>query len=131
MITITRANRQDLDMVDRWYIERGMSKTNPDLIPPTTYIASINGQPVASAALVLTNCTGVALIENVIGHPGMPALRREALPELFRFLQSMAKDWGARYLFLSSLEDKVKTRYEEYGFKRKTDNISLFSFEIE
>ena len=131
MITFRRATKEDLAMIDGWYLEMGMSKTNPALIPPTTYVAKFNGQPVASAALVLTNCTGVALIENVVGHPAMPALRREALPELFRYLKEMAKDWGAKYLFLSSFEDKVKTRYEEYGFKKKTDNLTLFFIETE
>lgn len=130
MIEVRLMDKEGREAMNSWYKEWGFGPLIEDLTPPTTYVAYFNGEPMATAALVLTNTPKVAFIENIVGNPAMPALRRESMPELLRYIEKQAEMWGIRYLFMGTLNEKVKARYEEYGFKKKTDGMSYYFKEL-
>lgn len=129
MINIRQITGDDFFLINAWYRERGLGVPPEQLHPPTTYIADVNGDPVLSVSLVLTNCTAVGMIENLITKPNSE-LSREALPEVIRFIEIKAKEWGVKYLFMNAVVEKLKTKYEEFGFKRKADTFQYLFKEI-
>ena len=117
----------DFDMICGWHIERNMPIPPRDIYPVTTYIAELDGVPILSCSLFLMNAPGCAKVENLIGSVNNSVARREAVPMIFRHIESIAKAWGYSRLVLFSYEKHLKEKYEGLGYTRTLENVTTFS----
>jgi hypothetical protein len=130
MVNIRLCTTEDKVEIIRWFAEWGCGVPSVALFPPTTFIATIDNEPVASASLIFTNAPNVAMIENVVKSPAFKSIGREALPPLFNYIEQYAKDFGVRHLFINAVLEQVGDRYKDYGFKLRSSNLACFSKEI-
>lgn len=130
MITIRDYAPSDHENLVRWHKGYGINEVPRYLIPPTTYLAECNGKPVGSVSLILTNCHGVALIENLIGDKEQNAVRDRAIPVLIKYAEEEAKKRGIRIVFMNAIVDKLKTKYESFGYRKASDNLSMLIKEL-
>lgn len=126
MITFRKYTDKDWQMVAMWHREWCQEPTPWTFYPPTTYMAEVNGFPVACACLYLMNNAEAAMIENLVGHPTKHDERNEAVPKLFAFLEDQASAWGYKRMIVLAFEDKLKMRYTSFGYSKTKDNITSF-----
>ena len=117
-------------MLQSWYNNIGWELKETSLPTDTTYILEVDNIPVLSACLFLMNCKDASMVENVIGNPEYKELRKGKLPLLINHLENEAKNLGYNTLVIFSFEDKVKSIYENLGFKKTLENVTTFAKEI-
>lgn len=125
MIKIRTLKPEDIKMVSSWHIEEVGTEIEGWMLPPTTFIAELNDTPMLCLSLALTNCTGIAQMENLVGNPAFKAIRKECLEPLVHFVCDYAKMFGARRIYMNAYIDKLKDKYESLGFTKATETLSL------
>lgn len=127
MLTISLLNPSDVHTTLEWW---GDSEAKPTaaMLPPTTYVVTEGGEPVASACLLLTNNSYAAMVEHLIANPQVDkSTRRIAVGALIKFLETEAKLRGYRYLTIFSYIDGLKHRYRDLGFQPTREGITTFA----
>jgi hypothetical protein len=119
--------RTDFEMISRWLSLWNQPVGNKDFYPKTTYVATVDGVPVLTGCLYLTNCKNAAMMENIIGDPNKPKERKAALSKLFDHIAKEAKRLGYKYIVSMVLEPKLIANYEKHGFAVTARNYTSVS----
>lgn len=125
MINIRTLKPSEFEMINGWQKEEIGYGFEFWMLPPTTFVVEVNETPVAAVSLILTNCHAISQIENLVGNPAKRNERREAIPHLINFVCEYAKSFGSRRIYMNAYVDKLKEKYESFGFTKASDNLSL------
>lgn len=117
-------------MIQAWWREYNMPVPSKGMYPSTSYVAEVNGEPVASACLFMTNAKAASFFENLVSNPSKKKERREAVPALFKYIESVAIAYGYTHLVIMSYREGLKKRYEDLGFEKTMDGITLLAKKI-
>lgn len=125
MIHVRSMKDADFDMILSWWKEWECPLPTRDMYPLTSYIAEVDGVPVASACLYITNAKKAAWLENLVSNPAKTVERAEAIPALFRYIENMAKAFGYSHLVIMAEKEKLKSRYEALGFRKTMEGVTI------
>ena len=120
MITIRRMDlRKEWELLQKWWEASGQTSLTPDMVPPTTFLAEEDGEPLVSLSLTTSNTLYGAELSFFVGNPEKkgPA-RREATREIFLFVEGLAKLLGYRKLYGFASNAKLGAYYNGLGYDR-------------
>jgi len=101
-----------------WWDDRGEGIMDPQLLPPDGVLARFeDGPPLAAAWLCLIEGTPVAVVDWMIGRPGLGAMTaRAACRAVFVELERLAREKGRRMLFATACRQSMAREIEACGF---------------
>lgn len=125
---------KDSDYIEifKWWIKA-------DEIPPfkemltkeTTFVYEKNDKPLVCISLYLTNCKEIAYLENFVRDPQFLGKEKDtAMRQILDYVENVAKTRGYKRLICFSYKDKVKSKYEEFGYRNTLNNLASFVKEI-
>lgn len=132
MMTIDKFEpNSDYETTKHWWGAVNEPAPPLDLIPETTFIIRYNDAPILALSLFLTNCKGVAYLENFVGNPDFKgAIRRDAAQALVDYACNFAAALGVMRVGCLAYRDKLKPRYEQLGMIKTLDNVSSFARDL-
>lgn len=123
--------RDDYLLLRSWWTLRKMVPPQIDMMPEeSTFIAEVNGIPVASVSIILTN-TGTAWVDNFIADPESDTeMRKIAMDLTWEEIKRSLKTQGYVRLFAMSVNPRTRRRYEHFGFKKTLENVTTMMGEL-
>ena len=117
-ITTEPVTADTLPEILRWWEERGEGIMDPQLLPPDGVVARYeDGRLLAAAWLCLIEGTPVAVVDWMIGRPGLGAMTaRVACHAVFDELERLARAKGRRMLFATACRQSMARVIEACGF---------------
>lgn len=127
-INIRQYNKEDFSLVKSWWalLDKGLSEyTYPE---ESSYILEINNKPLACASLYLMNSPIACMMENLISDPKSEIENKSTyINNFMSFLEQKAKDRGYISIIAMTYVDKLKDKYSTLGYKKITDNLTVFA----
>lgn len=117
----------DLALLESWAKSYGIPSLNEAAIPATTYIAELDGHPVVSLSMMLTNNKEYAYLEYAVGNPefGPSKARQAAFKDLVQWMEHLAKGAGYKRLVCLAPDPKLEAYYESLGYKTERRGLSF------
>ena len=118
-------------LIKSWWTLRKMVPPLLDMMPEeSTFVLDVEGKPVASLSLILTN-TGTAWLDNFITDPESDAdIRKIGMDLAWQEILTFLKRENYSRLFAMSVNVNTKKRYEEFGFKQTLQGVTTMTMEI-
>ena len=118
-------------LIKSWWTIRKMVPPLLDMMPEeSTFVLDVEGKPVASLSLILTN-TGTAWLDNFITDPESDAdIRKIGMDLAWQEILTFLKRENYSRLFAMSVNVNTKKRYEEFGFKQTLQGVTTMTMEI-
>ncbi len=128
MVRIRPLGASDLPIIMKWWAAANEPAPPSDTMPlESSFVAEVDGKPVLSVSVLLTNSPSLAYTENFIGAPDSKgASRREAALMLSDHIAAFAKARGCKYLACIAYRPKLWGRYEELGYVKTLEGVSTF-----
>jgi hypothetical protein len=122
----------DFQMIKSWWDAADVQAPNRALMPKeTTFILELDGKPVMTLALFITNSFGMAYIENFVAAPDFKSsVRKKASKVLFDHILNFAKKLGYHRVCMFAYNDKLANRYTELGMNKTLNNVTTFAKEL-
>jgi len=117
-ITTEAVGPETLPEILTWWEERGEGTMDSALLPPDGVVARYeDGRLLAAAWLCLIEGTPVAVVDWMIGRPGLGAMTaRAACRAVFVELEQLAREKGRRMLFATACRHSMAREIEACGF---------------
>lgn len=123
MFNIRPYKSSDYEMIKSWWIDHNEPFPPKDCMPEdTTFILEIKDVPSLSICLYLTNCKGVAYLENFISNPNNKSTGISS-GVLVEHAISYAKLLGYKRILCLTDKDSLKNRYQKLGMKHSLSNL--------
>lgn len=131
MHSIRSYQDRDHEMLTSWWHEARETAPGKSLMPATSWILEIEGIPALSISLITTNVKGLCYLENFIGNPNLPSLRKGCSQIIVDHAINEAKKLGFERVICFSYKDKVGKHYEKLGMTPTLSGLSSYVKEIE
>lgn len=130
LYTVRQYNDSDFPMIATWWELANEQSPNENMLPKeSTFILEISGIPAYCASAYLTNTLEVCYFENFIKSPFLKP-DHDAANHLMDYMFNQVKSLGYKRVVALSHKDKLKKRYQEFGFKETLDNLTAFVKEL-
>jgi hypothetical protein len=117
---------EDLPKLQGWWKARKFPPANPEFLPPTGVMVSVNGVDTCAGFLFKSDANA-AIIGNIVSNPEAPGKdRNEALDLLIATLAGIAKNDGFGMVCCSTNLPRLMDRFQSHGFIKTDDSVSNF-----
>jgi hypothetical protein len=123
---------RDYDMLKNWWHSQNEPAPTKDLIPiDSTFILEVDKEPIVSLSVILTNTSGMCILENFIADPlKKGSMRKECSSVITNYALTFAMGMGYKRAVCFSYKDKLKQRYKDLGMKPTINNLTSFVREL-
>lgn len=115
----------DYEMIKSWWIAANEPPPPQEMMTEdSAFILEIEGKPVISVMLLLTN-SPLAWLTSFVKDPKFTN-SKIASKQLVTYAENFAKERGYKALLMFSYKDKLKKRYQDLGYINTANNLSSF-----
>lgn len=121
----------DYEIIKGWWLQINESPPSIEMLPEdsTFVLTNENNKPIACVNAYLTNSKEVSFVENLIKDSNSD-VKKEDIQKLINYIFNYIKEQGYKRTLCFSYRDKLKKRYQEFGFIKTLDNVSTFCKEL-
>ncbi len=121
----------DFETLKSWWVAADEPGPTIEMLPEdSTFILEVDGVPKMSISVYLTNTNYLAYLECFIKNPEIN-YKNNYTQQIIDHAEQFARSKGVKILVCLSYREKLKQRYQEFGYHRTLDNLSGFAKQIQ
>lgn len=123
MIETRIAEREDAELIQKWYQARGFQKPSPSL-PPLGVVAFRFGEPVAVIYAAQLLGTAVAMLDWMVTAPALsPKTARLAISSVLERIEFELRNRGVESMMVQFSDERLAAEAMELGFRVVALNV--------